>query len=48
VVYAQEHVRPFRIVKAASNSSSVLELPPHTIYRSGTMVGDMFEIKRGN
>ena len=45
VVYVQEHVRPFRVVRAASNASSVLELPPHTIYRSGTVVGDQCEIK---
>jgi hypothetical protein len=45
VVCVEEHVRPFRVVRAARNVSSVLELPPHTIYRSGTVVGDRFEIR---
>lgn len=46
VVHAEEYVRPFRIVKVAVNAASVLELPPHTIYRSGTRVGDRFEITK--
>lgn len=44
VVHVEEHVRPFRISKVSLKASSVLELPPHTIYRSGTQVGDSFEI----
>ena len=44
VVHIEEHVRPFRISKVSLKASSVLELPPHTIYRSGTQVGDRFEI----
>ena len=44
VVHLEEHVRPFRISKVSLKASSVLELPPHTIYRSGTQVGDRFEI----
>ncbi len=44
VVYIEEHVRPFRISKVSLKAESVLELPPHTIYRSGTQVGDRFEI----
>lgn len=45
VVYAEAHVRPFRIVRL-SQAAKVLELPPHTIYRSGTMVGDSFEMTK--
>jgi len=36
----EEHFRPFRISKVSLKASSVLELPPHTIYRTGTQVGD--------
>ncbi len=44
VVYVEEHVRPFRISKVLLKATSVLELPPHTIYRSGTKIGDRLEI----
>ncbi len=44
VVWVEEHVRPFRISNVSLKAMSVLELPPHTIYRSGTKVGDRLEI----
>lgn len=44
VVHVEEYVRPFRISKVLLKATSVLELPPHTIYRSGTKVGDQLEI----
>jgi uncharacterized membrane protein (UPF0127 family) len=44
VVHVEEHVRPFSISKVSLKATSVLELPPHTIYRSGTQVGDRLEI----
>lgn len=44
VVHIEEHVRPFRISKVSWKASSVLELPVHTVYRSGTQVGDCLEI----
>jgi uncharacterized membrane protein (UPF0127 family) len=44
VVYVEEHVRPFRISAVSLKATSVLELPPHTIYRSGTKIGDRLEI----
>ena len=44
VVHVEEHVRPFRISRVSLKASSVLELPPHTIYRSGTQIGDRLEI----
>lgn len=46
VVHVEEHVRPFRISKVSLRAMSVLELPPHTIYRSRTQVGDQLEIAR--
>jgi uncharacterized protein len=48
VVHVEEHVRPFRISKVSLRAESVLELPPHTIYRSNTQVGDQLEIARLN
>src|SRR5262250_819892 len=44
VVHVEEHFRPFRISKVSLRASSVLELPAHTIYRTGTQVGDALEI----
>jgi uncharacterized membrane protein (UPF0127 family) len=46
VVHVEEHVRPFRISRVSLKAASVLELPPHTIYRTGTRVGDCLEISR--
>ena len=46
VVYVEEHVRPFRISRVSLKASSVLELPAHTIYLTGTKVGDRLEIAR--
>jgi uncharacterized protein len=48
VVHIEEHVRPFRISALSLRAMSVLELPPHTIYRTGTRVGDRFEISTLN
>jgi uncharacterized membrane protein (UPF0127 family) len=44
VVHVEEYVRPFRISRVSLKASSVLELPTHTIYRTGTKVGDQLEI----
>jgi uncharacterized membrane protein (UPF0127 family) len=44
VVHIEEHLRPFRVSKVSLKASSVLELPTHTIYHSGTKVGDQLEI----
>jgi uncharacterized protein len=46
VVHVEEHVRPFRISRVSLKATSVLELPPHTIYHSRTQIGDQFEIAR--
>ena len=48
VIHLEEYVRPFRISKVSLKANSVLELPPHTIYRSGTQVGDRLEISSLN
>ena len=43
VVHLEEHVRPFRISRVSLRSYSVLELPAHTVFRTGTCVGDRLE-----
>lgn len=48
VVHVEEHVRPFRISAVSLKTSSILELPAHTIYRTGTKIGDQLEIARLN
>lgn len=44
VVRIEEHVRPFRVSSVSLKAHSVLELPAHTIYRTGTQEGDSLEI----
>jgi uncharacterized protein len=44
VIHLVEHLSPFRIAPFLLKSSSILELPPHTIYSSQTHVGDQFLI----
>jgi uncharacterized membrane protein (UPF0127 family) len=45
VVHVEEFVRPFRISAVSLRARSVLEFPPHTIFRTGTKVGDRLEIR---
>ncbi len=44
VVYLREHLTPFRMDRLRFDSFSVLELPPHTIFSTGTRVGDQLLI----
>ncbi|HZO98761.1 MAG TPA: DUF192 domain-containing protein [Terriglobia bacterium] len=44
VVHLEEYVRPFRISKVSLKARSVLELPPHTVFRTRTKIGDQFEV----
>jgi uncharacterized membrane protein (UPF0127 family) len=46
VVHLEEHLRPFRISAVSLKATSVLELPAHTVFRTGTQVGDRIEIAR--
>jgi hypothetical protein len=46
VVHVEEHLRPFRISAVSLKATSVLELPAHTVFRTGTQVGDRMEITR--
>src|SRR5487761_900247 len=40
VVGLREQIRPFSVTRPNLRAESVLELPPHTIFRSRTEVGD--------
>lgn len=44
VIHVEEYVRPFSISRVCLRAESVLELPPHTVFRTGTRVGDRLEI----
>jgi uncharacterized membrane protein (UPF0127 family) len=48
VVHLEEHLQPFRISAVSLKATSVLELPAHTVFRTGTQVGDRMEIARLN
>lgn len=45
VVHLEESLAPFRVSKVSLKATSVVELPPHTIYRTRTQVGDHLEIE---
>ena len=44
VIHLVEHLSPFRLAPIRLKTSSVLELPPHTIYSSQTHVNDQLLI----
>jgi uncharacterized protein len=44
VLRIEEYVRPYNVVKVSLRASSFLQLPPHSIYRTETKVGDIIEI----
>jgi uncharacterized membrane protein (UPF0127 family) len=46
VVGLHELVRPFSFTPPSFRAESVIELAPHTIFKSGTAVGDQFVIER--
>ena len=46
VVHVEEHVKPFRVSRVSLKANSILELPTHTVYRTGTRVGDQLEFMK--
>ncbi len=46
VVHLAEHFPAFRVAPLKAQATSVLQLPPHTIYSSQTQMGDKLEICR--
>lgn len=46
VVGLRELVKPFSITRPNFRAESVIELPAHAIFKSGTELGDQLEIRR--
>ncbi len=44
VIYLEENVKPWRVTPMRSDAATVLELPSHTIWNTGTQLGDELEI----
>jgi len=44
VIHLEEYVRPWRVSRVCLKALSVLELPAHTIFKTGTQIGDLMEI----
>jgi uncharacterized membrane protein (UPF0127 family) len=47
VVHLDENVKPWRLAPVRMDTVTVLELPWHTIWNSGTSVGDHIEVELG-
>jgi len=45
VLYAEAHLKPWRVAPVRVKTVGVLELPAGTLAESGTIVGDTIEIK---
>lgn len=45
VVHVEHNLQPWRFSPVRMQAASVLELPSHTVARTGTSVGDSVEIK---
>jgi uncharacterized protein len=44
VIHVQENIKPWRIAPVRMEAATVLELPCHTIWNTGTSLGDVIEI----
>lgn len=44
VVHIEENLGPWRLAPMITQAASVLELPAHTVYETGTQIGDTLEI----
>lgn len=45
VVHIEESLRPWRFAPVRMDADSVIEFPAHTIFNSGTRLGDKFELR---
>ena len=48
VVYIEETVRPWRLTSLRMEAQTVIEVPSHTAWATGTLVGDQIEIQLGD
>ena len=44
VHHVEENVRPWRVTPILTEAATVLELPAHTVFNTGTRVGDLIEL----
>jgi len=44
VVHVEENVRPWRLTPLRMDAATVIEVPCHTVWSTGTRVGDQIEI----
>jgi len=44
VVHSEQNLKPWRVAKVSSRTTSILELPENTLQSTGTAVGDEIEI----
>ncbi len=44
VTHVEQNLRPWRLAPVRMDSYTVLELPCHTVYTTGTLVGDQLEL----
>jgi len=45
VVHLEENIKPWSFAPVRIDSATVLEVPSHTIWNSGTRVGDQIELR---
>lgn len=45
VVHTEEHVKPWRMTPVRLDATTVIEVPEHTIWSTGTEKGDQIEIE---
>lgn len=45
VIHIEEGLRPWRFAPIRMDAGSVIEVPPHTVFNSGTRIGDRFELR---
>lgn len=45
VVHVEDNVRPWRVTRMIVECATVMELPAHTVWNTGTKVGDGIEIR---
>ncbi len=48
VIHVEENVKPWRITPVVMEAATVIEVPSHTIWNTGTALGDQIEIAFGN
>jgi len=48
VVHVEENVKPWRIAPLRMDAATVIEVPCHTVWNTGTRVGDQVEVVADN